>query len=204
MKTEDYNKLKELCEANGFELMNESVNDNDKWFLVKKKDIWDGVEFINRKTTEWPICKISRIDNEIIYYYNSEFSDVHWNKKDLLPATEQAYIEQLKKQAFEKGIKSNTNIDTSMMYGGDIMHINEWQYRKDTDTLYFLGKPIYQQGKWATKLPERIEVEYTDDSWDDFEDYSEIGFVFKLPKLYDIKRGAGDFLAKQLEEYLNS
>ena len=36
MKTEDYNKLKDLCEANGFELMNESVDENDKWFVVKK------------------------------------------------------------------------------------------------------------------------------------------------------------------------
>jgi hypothetical protein len=37
MKTDDYEKLKKLCDDNGFELVTESLNENDKLFLVKKK-----------------------------------------------------------------------------------------------------------------------------------------------------------------------
>ena len=37
MKTDDYEKLKKLCDDNGFELVTESPNENDKFFVVKKK-----------------------------------------------------------------------------------------------------------------------------------------------------------------------
>ena len=36
MKTEDFNRLKAVCEKEGFELLNESPEDNDKFFVVKK------------------------------------------------------------------------------------------------------------------------------------------------------------------------
>lgn len=39
MKTEDFERLKKLCDENGFELVTESPKDNDKFFVVKKKRI---------------------------------------------------------------------------------------------------------------------------------------------------------------------
>lgn len=39
MKTEDFERLKKLCDENGFELVTESPTDNDKFFVVKKKRI---------------------------------------------------------------------------------------------------------------------------------------------------------------------
>jgi hypothetical protein len=88
MKTEDYDKLKQLCDDNGFELLTESPKENDKFYVVKKKH-------------------------------------------------------------------------------------------------------------------ERVKVEFVNDSWDDFGDYIEVGFVFKIPKGIDNINDYGDKLAQQLEQYLN-
>ena len=37
MKTEDFERLKKLCDENGFELVTESPDQNDKFFVVKLK-----------------------------------------------------------------------------------------------------------------------------------------------------------------------
>jgi hypothetical protein len=37
MKTDDYEKLKKLCDENGFELVTEPQKENDKFYVVKKK-----------------------------------------------------------------------------------------------------------------------------------------------------------------------
>ena len=47
MKTEDFERLKKLCDENGFELVTESPKDNDKFFVVKKK---------RPITIEWQEC----------------------------------------------------------------------------------------------------------------------------------------------------
>ena len=211
MKTEDFNRLKEICEKEGFEAFECYVEDT--WVVQKKKDIWEGVEYaecvnssdknIFLKGNVYPIIKNV---NDVIFSYVLGYKMDGFHIKNFKPSTEQAYIEQLKKEAFERfgEIKEGDRFENPN--GGKDTRVNDpdWSYNKRYDWLYYGGCMLYKQGKWAVKLRERIEVEYTDDSWDDFEDYSEIGFVFKLPKLYDIKRGAGNFLAKQLEDYLNS
>jgi hypothetical protein len=37
MKAEDLERLKEICDKEGFEVINKSVNEYDDFFLVKKK-----------------------------------------------------------------------------------------------------------------------------------------------------------------------
>ena len=224
MKNKDFERLKEICEKEGFELLNESTSENDKFYVVKKKDIWGGVEFVEViengvNVTKGEIFKVYdkiKTTYALFEYYRCTAKDqdgLFLSKEILNPSTEQAYIEQLKKEAFKRfgEIKEGEKFVRDWIQKRDqwpkIAEIDdtkrEFEYNKEYDQLTFRGTCIYEKGKWAERVKERIEVEYTDDSWDDFEDYSEIGFVFKLPKLYDIKKGAGNFLAKQLEEYLN-
>jgi hypothetical protein len=47
MKSEDFKELQEFCHRKGYQLLNESLEDNTKFFVVsKKKDEWEGVEFV--------------------------------------------------------------------------------------------------------------------------------------------------------------
>ena len=208
MKTEDFNRLKEICEKEGFEAF--ECYAEETWVVQKKKDTWHGVEFINRKTTEWPICKISKIDNEIIYYYNSEFSEVHWNKKDLLPSTEQAYIEQLKNEAFERfgEIKSGDRFENPN--GGKDTRVNDpdWSYNKRYDWLYYGGCMLYKQGKWAVKIDKRIEVKTSSTPIWKQNEFNGYDFNFWFRSINGGQnvntRKVHDFLAKKLEKYLNS
>lgn len=49
MKTEDFERLKKLCDENGFELVTESPNENEKFFVVKKKKVF---------TIQWVECDL--------------------------------------------------------------------------------------------------------------------------------------------------
>lgn len=44
MKMDDFEKIKHICDANGLELVNKSPKENDKYYVVKVKDVWVGVE----------------------------------------------------------------------------------------------------------------------------------------------------------------
>lgn len=210
MKTEDYNRLKQLCDANGFELLTESPKENDKFFVVKKKDIWEGVEFAEDLRDN----KIHLITNELTlikdeygrYFFRNEFK----------PSTESAYIEQLKRIAFEKfgEIKEGDRFDQSpfnsfkgVFKWDKPYNVNgcDFQYTKESDTLYLKGCAIYQQGKWATKLPERVKVEFYDYDYGIGSHYSDnFSIFFKTKNLGERDYNQiGQFLSQQLEEYLN-
>jgi len=207
MKTEDYDKLKKLCDENGFELLTESPKENDKFYVVKKKDIWEGVEFVEidglgiRKIISTPyknsevlnFCSINDVEDGVFF------------AKFCKPSTEQAYIEQLKRIAFEKfgEIKEGEKFNTGYGIHTILPNHPEWHYNKHIDFLYYKGLIVYSKGVWASKLPERVKVEFVNDSWDDFCDYNEVGFVFKISKSVQTVKNAGQFLSKQLETYLN-
>ena len=59
MKQEDLDKLREICEKNGFEVLNESIDDNNKFFVVKKKE----VKKIEVLTIAWDFPKQSIYHN---------------------------------------------------------------------------------------------------------------------------------------------
>ena len=195
MKT-DFEKLKKLCDENGFELITESPDENDKFFVVKKKDIWEGVEFC--KVAK--IHKVYRIDADKIYFANNR-TETWALKEKCTPSTEQAYVEQLKKEVFERfgEIKEGdrfdrSNIDRSWEPIWDVSCL-DLNYDKDLDRLYIGNLGIYQQGKWAERVKERVKV-----------DPSNVRDV--LNKLQDCVEDDKDkfikFLAEQLEKYLNN
>ena len=215
MKKEDFNRLKKLCNDNGFMLLNETPELNDKCFLVvKKKDIWEGVEFAEDLT----VSGIVKITPEMGFIKDSEGTYIF--KKLYKPSTEQAYKEQLKAKAFELfgEIKEGDRFDNPKGNIDTRRRNPAWVYNKYHDWLYYGTVMIYQKGKWAKKEPKRIEVEFV---WADkrllsieqpvvaFYDkvkheseQREVESVFKGKPNEEIRK-AFEFLAKQLEKYLN-
>lgn len=221
MNKEDFERLKAVCEKEGFKLL-KSLPDKDVNFhilAVSKKDIWDGVEYgcWTQSDSEFFIKgKTYRFFNQFDHTYSEigrqHFTNEVWVKSNFVPSTESAYIEQLKKEANSRGIIDICSLDISMMSGGQLH--NKWTeyiYRKDTDTLYFHGVPVYQQGKWATQANERVEVEF---GWTE----KKIALMKTPVALFtnkSTKKSIFDgktsneicdiftFLASQLEKYLN-
>lgn len=215
MSPEEFKELKSLCDANDFELLNLNHEDNEKYYVVaKKKNPWEGVEFVeclqNLSADDRPrvqkgqICLITEVSGDA--FYISQNSKYPWNKNLFKPSTESAYVEQLRKEAIKRGIISICNLDISMMHGGELEDKStEFKYRKDTDTFYWFGCPIYQQGKWAKVKPKRIEVKCIDHDYEQgnyFADKFALRFQSKNLGERDYDE-IGQFLSKQLEKFLN-
>lgn len=217
MKTEDFERLRKLCDDNGFELVTESPNDNDKFFVVKKKDGWEGVEFVqliedSGQFKSGKIFKVLDTHKSTFCRKDTYFKVLDLDKEGIWiikhlfkPSTEQAYVEQLKNECFESfgEIKEgdgfqmpNDGIDThSISY-------NEFKYIRESDSFYLGYVKLYQQGKWAKKLPKRIEVELNVSSQNLNGKDAEFKFDLSNEKQIDLIE-AGQFLASQLEKYLN-
>lgn len=201
-------------------------------FIISEKDIWEGVEFvecITDRSSNFKKGKIYRRVDEVdfnepysVWSEDSVYEDyrkcstygIGGNKKHFKPSNESAYVEQLKVEALSKDVLVIGSLDISMMHGGELEDKSTvFKYRKDTDTLYWFGCPIYQSGKWAKKLPERVEVEGISNrgcnTSDDKLDWN-YSFDFNL-KGYDTNNHGAEkmhcevlpFLASQLEKYLN-
>jgi len=186
MKVEDFERLKAVCEKEGFEILNLTHDDNEKYVLVKKaKDEWEGVEFAE-----------SLINGLIVNL------PIHKSSSNLFkPSTEQAYVDQLKAKAFELygEIKEGDRFE-SLHYEGKIITIDSgigFVYVKEEDKLLFNQWPIYLKGKWAKKIEkERVKVEWVTTSCDT------IRFNYGNAKDVDLVK-SGPELAKLIEEYLN-
>jgi hypothetical protein len=181
MKTEDYDNLKHLCDANGFELVTESPNENDKFFVVKKKDIWEGVDFCipnyNSVALKLPYKIVSKENGFIQVYcpYSGNGGIAQFMESEVEPSTEQSYIEQLKRIANEKfgEIKEGDRFDRSNM--GFVIpqtvdkiysDIKDTHYNKSEDMFFIGDLALYKKGKWATKLPERVDIKWIGTSCD--------------------------------------
>lgn len=194
MTPQDIEKLKNLCDKEGFELdfISKSTQGAMDIFRVSKKDEWEGVEFAMSKYN----CEIYPI------------KDIEM-KSAFQPAFEEQYVEQLKakaKKLYGK-IKNGDRFERKHMvnlidfkihipYDGASFH-----YYKKEDYLSLFGYIIYQQGKWAKKIETTQYVK-----WEFGENEREAKFVFKIPQV--IESGGkmdriGDYLSKYLEEYLN-
>ena len=223
MKQEDINKLKELCESNGFYFDFDVISETA--VVAKPKDIWEGVEFVEI-LVDWngfavgSIAKVieERISGLMVFCPIGESisilkpNAIYDKKIDIIkPSTEEAYIEQLKKEAFKRfgDIKESENIIepdgniSSLLLGKGKNPNIEWDYLKEKDILFYYSIVVYKQGKWAKKI-EKAEVK--PDGGDarvlifgfDFnlkarEKYNEIGY-WKVC----------EYLASQLQDYLNS
>jgi len=192
MKSEDFKELQEFCERKGYQILNESLEDNTKFFVVsKKKDEWEGVEFAQLKDGSKSIYKINSLGD--------------FERTMCKPSTEQAYIDQLKAKAFELygDIKEGDRFDRTAInigWGHNVAMEKDpfnrffWKYDKSNDT-FFIGKyGIYQKGKWAKKI-EKVRVDYK----------SSKSLIQAIEKA--VERDLEDFkinLSKFLQEYLNS
>lgn len=204
MKQSDFDDLKRFCDRKGYELLNESPEDNTKFFVVKKaKDIWEGVEFCK----VGKIHRIKSIDKDRIH-----FNDETWSYKDRCqPSTEEAFVKQLKAKAFKMFGEIKEGEEFTNVYGYKSskpdFDMDHWYYRKNDDTFFAWGVAIYQQGKWATKLLERVKVRIKDF---DTEYHSipiecltvNFGLENYGNDLEKIEKSS-QFLAIQLEKYLN-
>jgi len=205
MKTEDFDRLKSVCEKEGFELLNESANDNDKFFIVKKaKDIWEGVAFGKDKDGKI----VSFIANpKLLLCKDCEGNYIARNI--YTPSTESAYIEQLKSECFKRfsEIKEGDRFDRSEIKEPAIDDIGkcsytDFRYFKDDDSLEFGGIVIYQSGKWATRVKERVKVKYSHYALPFASNFNlSLCFLAKDPN--SITKEIGDKMASKLEEYLN-
>ena len=204
MKKEDFERLKAVCEKEGFELQDYREGN---LVYVKKKDIWDGVEFAEcvLNSESYTVGKIYKINPSFlpsIMTYQDDFGRENGNGKIYFnPSTESAYIDQLKKEAFERfgEIKEGDRFDRTWAckYWPNPAIIDGtkrgFSYQKDYDQLSFNGSVIYESGKWATKLKLRIEVLPTRES-----------LVGAIDTAFEKDRdGFSKFLANQLEAYLN-
>lgn len=167
MKKEDFDRLKALCQENDFELLNVDHEDNEKFYVIaKKKDLWDGVEFARYKFPnhlQFPFFKVKDTKGEYLIPENGG----ELFKGNCDPVTESAYVEQLKKQAFERfgEIKDGDRFDCSSMNKGTCpitfkQGECDWTYIKEDDRLRKGYFDLYEQGKWATRVKDRVEVNY--------------------------------------------
>ena len=195
MKTEDFERLKSHL---GDEFTAEYRVEKDKvMVLVTKKDEWEGVEFV--EFNNGSIKKIGSITDFMIYASDGRYGA----KTNCKPSTEQAYIEQLKKEAFERfgEIKEG---DEFVEADGDKWITKrgfkkcgnlEWHYIKENDILFHYALIIYQQGKWAERVKERIFIRW-EECDGNYIKFSYSGSVNLIPRMNE--------LSALLEKYLNN
>lgn len=214
MKTEDFERIKSKL---GDEFKAEyRVEKDSVMVLVTKKDPWDGVEFVEYKdfnlTGGQRYFKINWIDNqkELIHIHSG-----YLFKKRCKPSTEEAYVKQLKKEAFDRfgEIKEwdrfidpdglRCKISSSFYDCGNI----EWYYDKKEDMLIYYSLVVYQKGKWAERVKERVNIyiePYESESEKTYPEWiPNATFKFISTQKIKLDGKVGKFLASQLEKYLN-
>lgn len=217
MKKSDYEEFKDLIKGTKFELITQSEEDNDRLLVVSvKKDPWEGVGFVipnfRSTATKLPYKLVSIKDGFAQVYCpysgNGKLAQLQLNEVD--PSTEQAYVEQLKKEAFERfgEIKEGDGFDglANITQSAGLYANEEWDYIKKDDQLFFYNVLLYQQGKWVKRVPERVEASLSNWSWTG---NSQSGFRFKFE--FSIKNGGenidvkdvGTILENYLDKYLN-
>ena len=219
MNNEKLERLKKVLSGTEFEVEATSIYSA----LIPLKDIWEGVEYvecITDKAFNFKEGKIYRLAqgrdiDGIMCIYNegntlSSVYIIYGNEPWFNPSTEEAYVNQLKAEAFEmygdiqnldRFEEPTSNIDT---YRAVDNFVNpEWDYIKNDDELFFYSILLYKNGKWAKKLPKRIEVKFDGGNVPD----QSFFFIYIGPAREKLKsigyNKTGEFLADQLEKYLN-
>jgi hypothetical protein len=211
MKQQDIDRLREICEKEGFIIANEDYS-GTTCFHITKKDHWEGVEFVECVKADLKgnlfdnlIYPIAEIRTDTIRLKNGIGSWKHFFK----PSTEAAYVEQLigKAEQLYGEIKDGDEFEhfSGTVYPIHLSDEHDFDYCKEADTLSLWGFPLYKQGKWAKKI-ERVRVEWKD--WHKLGIESKtILQEFELKNIdwnkVENKDDIGDYLAKCLEDKLN-
>lgn len=224
MKQTDFQRLKQICEKEGFELIKEVATNLGKFFVVTKpKDIWEGVEFAEcligseLQFTEGKTYQLSRIygdSHKRLEVKRDDYGVINWFPlRNFKPSTEQAYIEQLKAEAFKRlgDIKDGDIKDGDSFINPrgakvevDINFFGKFNYDKLQDILDFGGCYLYEKGKWATRVTKRIEVTVSGYDLTDYKTHNcfEVEFFIHDSEEFD-RKSVSVFLGRKLEEYLN-
>jgi hypothetical protein len=165
MKTKDFDRLKELIEKEGFQLKYRIEKDNIM-VLVEKKDPWEGVGFV--ENLEYHLSggkkyfKVNFIEGDEIHIDSCILF-----KRYCKPSTEEAYVEQLKKAAFERfgliKVGDEFNAEWNIVKSNTIAKEydpDKWTYDSTNDRLFLAkigdgGAIIYQKGKWAERVKKK-------------------------------------------------
>lgn len=198
MKQEDFERIKAICEK----LEIECKIIEDGILITNKKGIWDGVEFVK----VGKIHKVKTLQEDKIYL-DSYDTETWVLKSKCTPSTEQAYVDQLKKEAHERfgEIKEGDRfLEPNGKKDFIEKNLNQWYYEKSEDMLFLQDLVIYCKGKWATRAKERVKVSFSGCYDEDYKSHlafqSEF-FVYNN-RGFDPKT-ASIFLTSQLEKYLN-
>ena len=224
MEQTEINRLREICEKEGFRI-NEINNGISQFFQIDKKDEWEGVEFAecikhddnDCRLTLGKIYKLTKpFNNEYpfpVSILENSGNPNSWKKKYFQPSTEQAYKEQLIKEVkirFGEIIEGDrfdlsnlglsSNCDISLSY--DIR--NDYYYDKYNDQLYLIGFLLYKQGKWAKKITEpEIKVEYTGWEYQGRLD-SAVNIGFKVPNNFVMSIRLGELMAEFIKNHIEN
>lgn len=226
---DDFTKLKLLCEKEGFELTTESRDENRKFYVIKKKDIWEGVEYVELLTdvldpvtltkTAYAKGAIFKIKEEVEIGFTLT-NGLCVRKLDVKPSTEKAYVDQLKDIAFRKygeirdgdrfnmttiNPSWNPNVDITLDFDG-VADNGLFTYNKVYDRITLLGFILYQDGKWAERVDIKSKVIYAGTRLSRQDKSVVIDFSFRILNLdLDLVNlhNVGEHLQSKLEEYLN-
>jgi hypothetical protein len=204
MNSTDLKMIEKILDALGFRV-NVSFAFEESQVVVTKKDPWEGVEFV---MDAWGfIFKIDKKEGERFYDCNGKWESI----SRCSPSTEEAYVEQLKKEAFERfgliKVGDEFNAEWNIVKSNTIAKEydpDKWTYDSTNDRLFLAkigdgGAIIYQKGKWAERVKDRITVKYHKPASNNDAYY----FGFKISNLTFDREKAGKYLAQQLENYLN-
>lgn len=218
-KQEFINVIKEIAKVNGIELVkNPMMVNGEEMYSFKEKDPWTGCEFAEitedsnsyiTKGRIYPIQDMALLNFRIRNDKGEDGGIIF--KASAKPSTEQAYIEQLKKEALERfgEIKKSQQFIDCFGCAKTVKtsYEEDYLYFKDSDQFFAYNICIYQQGKWATKLPERVKVEVVGSTLyaTQMDDKQEIEIRFESSKpINKSKSEISEFLANELENYLNN
>lgn len=120
--------------------------------------------FINRGTTLWPICRVSRVEDDKIWYFNPEGKEVYNHSNVLKSATVFEYLDQLKIELsnrfgkIEEGDKfQSIDFATNIIIAKFFENRPEFQYLEDYDQFFVGNVEVYKKGKWATRISKAEE-----------------------------------------------
>ena len=234
MKQQDLDRLKQICEKEGFQLIVDIHEDAKIIATIKKKNIWKNVEFaecVNSNSLDYykqgKVYRVEVVGGKLTVF-NADIGgkitgiiDFDYSVKKnygntFKPSTEEAYVQQLKKEAFERfgEIKVGDKFEADWydnFHGVSCKESNpeNWTYAKHADTLYLAfpgegGAPIYWKGKWAKRVVEMIRVEPDGGNVDSGHFY----FILSESAKDECKKigywEVNKYLAQKLEEYLNN
>ncbi len=217
MKQDDFERLKAICEREGLYFDFDPISVTA--VVAKKTDPWEGVEFVECVNSlhpeAWTVGKIYKVTKEergIIFLFNDygskrgvvDYCSIkHPNNNCFKPSTEAAYVEQLKREAFERFGEINVGDRFTMINSDSVIKtfVNlKRLYIKHHDSFSIGGVTIYEKGKWAERVKERVDVEFI--SVVAREKSISLTALLSKKAAYRLNE-LESFLSQQLEKYLN-